>query len=314
MSWSIASTAITNFYKLLYKNNNKRAVIRFFGGEPLLNTKVLFKSLVLANKLSKEYSVYTKYLVNTNGTIANKDISQILKKFKVNLVISLDGLPNINDRCRMLRSGLGTFNLVDKNIKIFQADKNKVYISTVITDKQSALKLNKFIDFLAINNLKFIGVNYEQCYGSCRKSLVASNIIVDLIVKAKKYASEKKIELHGSWDVSLGKIIKGGLSYCGGIGEELSVDWNGDIFPCAGIKIKLGHINCIKDIANKKEYQDIIKRTVGDIKGCAGCEIEGMCCGGCAAESLYIYKDFYKKAPDCEIRKITIRKLIKMFV
>lgn len=311
MTWNIANHAINNFYKFLRKNKTRKATIRFFGGEPLLNISVLLKSLNLADRLSKRYCIKTQYLVNTNGTVANNYISKIFRKFRVKVVISLDGLPEVNDRCRILKSGEGTFNLVNKNIDIFKLAGNQIFISTVITDKMSALRLNKFIDFLVSRDLKFIGINYEQCFKGYRRERMMNKVIINSIIEAKKYALRKKVILHGFWEMPLQRLIKGDLSYCGGIGKEFCVNWKGEIFPCAGIKIKLGNVVGMSNIVHKKNYLKLIKRTVGNIEGCSGCEIEGMCCGGCAAEALSINKNLYSKAPDCGRRKLIMQKLLK---
>ncbi|MDP2934328.1 MAG: radical SAM protein [bacterium] len=310
MSWTIARKAIVNFYKLLTINKLKEANIRFFGGEPLLNPLVVIKSIELASFLSRKYNIKTKYLVNTNGSIANEKLSKVFRKHRVDIIVSLDGLKGINDRYRKLKSGKGTFDLIIRNIAIFQRNQNKIIISTVINNDDSRYQLKKFINFLVNKGIKSVGINYEQCYSREKRRKGMAVFVSRSLIQAKNYAIKEKVNLHGFWELPYLKLIKGSLSYCGGIGRELSVDYKGNVYPCSGIKIRLGTVAEILEIPRKKNYLKIIKRVVGNIKGCKGCEIEAMCSGGCAAEAMYVYRDFYKKAPDCILRKSLTKALI----
>ncbi|GKT20316.1 hypothetical protein ADUPG1_004398, partial [Aduncisulcus paluster] len=106
------------------------------------------------------------------------------------------------------------------------------------------------------------------------------------------------------------KLAKGYVgTHCGGVGSELSVDPQGDVFPCSGIDMKLGSINNFNDLFTSQPYHQLIDRRAGNIENCSGCEIEGFCAGGCFAEFLSSSGKDAETYRDCDLQKLTFKEL-----
>ena len=90
--------------------------ITFFGGEPLL----AWKNIRYICEQTKHKNM--KYLLQTNGTVINDDIVELLKEYNITVTVSLDGPQHIHDYNRVDKHGNGTFEEVMKNIQYMQKE------------------------------------------------------------------------------------------------------------------------------------------------------------------------------------------------
>lgn len=93
---------------------NELKYITFFGGEPLMNPDVI------EYICEKTYQKGMMYLLQTNGTLLDDSILQLLTKYKIDVTVSLDGPKEINDFNRVRQDGKGTYEEILKNICTMQ--------------------------------------------------------------------------------------------------------------------------------------------------------------------------------------------------
>jgi len=114
MSFETGRVALERFFAVY----QEIATLQFFGGEPLLNWKVI-RDLCqygwdLADRLGKPRPVW---MLSTNGTVLNEDILRMISDFNIKVTVSCDGPPEITDRLRPMRSGESTSRLISRNIR-----------------------------------------------------------------------------------------------------------------------------------------------------------------------------------------------------
>ena len=90
--------------------------IFFFGGEPLLNQKVILFCVDYINTLLKDLKGIARYNITTNGTIINNDLLRLFKENIFLINVSVDGLEKIHNNHRKYKSGKPTYNLVISNM------------------------------------------------------------------------------------------------------------------------------------------------------------------------------------------------------
>ena len=117
MSFEIAKQAV-DYYIAGYKeskkmNPYKKGAISFYGGEPLMNFKLIKDIIEYINPCDKDII----FNLTTNGTLLTNEIVDFLVSNKVNITISLDGPEKEHDRNRVFKNGGGTFSTIMKNIK-----------------------------------------------------------------------------------------------------------------------------------------------------------------------------------------------------
>lgn len=97
-------------------------VAHFFGGEPLMNLPALeagIEFLAAANEANLIEKM-PRFAVTTNGTWSNPEVMALLKHWNVGVTISWDGTRDIQDSCRPLRTGAGSYELLAETMERFQ--------------------------------------------------------------------------------------------------------------------------------------------------------------------------------------------------
>ena len=74
----------------------------FFGGEPLMNFDVVKETVAYARSLEKKHGKVFRFTMTTNGVLLTDEIADFLNREMTNVVLSLDGRPEVNDAMRCL--------------------------------------------------------------------------------------------------------------------------------------------------------------------------------------------------------------------
>lgn len=92
--------------------------ILFFGGEPLLNWRII--SLVCSSfeKMANEGKTdMPLFSLITNGTLISPEILSVIKRYITNITVSIDGDKVVNDANRTFPDGTGSFERIASFIK-----------------------------------------------------------------------------------------------------------------------------------------------------------------------------------------------------
>jgi uncharacterized protein len=83
--------------------------IMFFGGEPLLNVKLMERLCEYIEVKTKGLSSKPSIGIITNGTIFDDEVASLLKRYSVYTTVSVDGPEAIHDYSRVYANGRGSF-------------------------------------------------------------------------------------------------------------------------------------------------------------------------------------------------------------
>lgn len=133
MSYEIAKKAL-DYYMSIHKKRVehgyvKKAIVGFYGGEPLLSFE-LIKRIVNYSKIMK---YECDFYITTNGTILDKEIIDFFIDNSFYIAFSLDGNKKNHDRNRVFAEARGTFDCVMTNIKSLQNRKLEKGVKIPIT-------------------------------------------------------------------------------------------------------------------------------------------------------------------------------------
>ena len=124
MTWEVAKKAIDFFAKRTRDSININ--IGFYGGEPLLEYKLIQKCINHCNKIFADKML--SYSITTNGALLSVDIAKYLIDNNVSILVSLDGPKEIQDKSRKFSGdGSGTFQAVFDNIEKIKHDAPEYY-------------------------------------------------------------------------------------------------------------------------------------------------------------------------------------------
>ncbi len=277
MSFDLARQAMESYFQMVDPEHHAVQVI-FFGGEPMLNWEVVQQSLEWLD--SQDRGVPVNKSINTNGTLLAPDHVDFLFRHDCRVLLSLDGLREQNDRCRVYRSGRSSFARATRMLGHLAARPDRVSVISVISG-QSAEELREFVDFLYAAGIRQVIFKPPiLCDGAAGCGAAEEEEETEVLVEAMLYAHGKGMKT-GYED-----LIKPRLAFCQGIGSMLSVEPNGDVYPCpGGILTRLGTVWDLPAIVRTELYQRLALRIAGNIPSCKGCEVEGFCAGGCAGNA-----------------------------
>lgn len=97
-------------------------VVMLFGGEPTIAPDTIrticeffeqYSSLGIIEKMP----IFTMV---TNGTLIDESLARTIKKYNIQVTVSVDGPPEINDQLRVDKTGNGTFAKIERGIKLLQ--------------------------------------------------------------------------------------------------------------------------------------------------------------------------------------------------
>ncbi len=300
--------------------NNEKCFIVFYGGEPILNIETFIDSLKYIDNLKKKNRISKKVsiILSTNGILIKQELLKVLKKYKVYVVVGLDGKRKPNDFYRKDKNNKGTFLKTIEIIKILQKNKIKTGISTAITPK-NAKEANNLSLFLKKYKIKEFGFNVLR--GKDLKFLSSEKNRKEYYNKVAKviinnYLNSKNT---GVVETQMKKRItsfknKACLIDCGGYGNQIVIQPNGDISNCPFLNNKLFNIKNIKNkliINSHAIIKAWRKRLPLYDKKCLDCDAVSICGGGCPWNAKETNKDFIKKDNSvCIINKKIFNLLI----
>lgn len=176
MSWEIAKKSID--FLLNHSIDSEEINIGFYGGEPLLEFNLIKKSIEYAEQIFDGKKLV--FTITTNATLLTNEIIEYFVSHNVDVLISLDGPKEINDKNRVFASsGQGTFDTVLTRInETYQkyANQDKNISVNMVMDPQN--------DFDDINSI-FTNHNVFN------KILVRSTIVDDSVNPEKIVFTEK---------------------------------------------------------------------------------------------------------------------------
>lgn len=91
----------------------------FHGGEPLLGG--LAQLLQYVTTVEEEFAdsgIFCKMAIQSNGILFDKSIGELLLKKRINLGISIDGPPSVNDQYRVYHNGQGSTKDLEKKLAL----------------------------------------------------------------------------------------------------------------------------------------------------------------------------------------------------
>lgn len=99
---------------IFYANNALNELVTpqvtFFGGEPMLKYKSIIKPLV--EFIRETYGDF-ELSITTNGTLNNEEVYGFFKENDVGMLLSLDGMKEIQDFNRPFHNGKGSYDKID---------------------------------------------------------------------------------------------------------------------------------------------------------------------------------------------------------
>lgn len=307
---------------MLFENSNdtnEDICIGFYGGEPLLNKKLIKEIVEYSKVKSIEYDKNVIFAMTCNGTLMDIDTAQYIVENNFNIIFSIDGPEEIHNENRVFANGKGSFQSAIQGVKNYQYVKEKngkeienPLVFNMVVDGQDVLgKYTKIQNF--INNNEWLPENLQILITAIDLGPEESEYILPMSIEEREI-TKNKIDPSLYWlrkqntnrkektiiDQALYKglerihkrlcidkpVIHYGMNGCCVPGKQrMYVTVDGEIYPCekTGNIPSLGNVEKGFDIDKIKKFyiKDFINESSEYCKNCWAINLCGLCYTNC---------------------------------
>ena len=327
MSFEVGKRALD--FLVENSGSRKNLEVDFFGGEPLMNFRVVKDLVAYARSIEKEKGKNFRFTLTTNGVQIDQDVIDFVNRECSNVVLSLDGRKEVHDRFRVDYAGNGSWEkIVPKFQELVKARGGKDYYmrGTFTHANPDFLK-----DIQQMLDLGFTELSMEPVV--CAKGDPSELTQEDLPIVLEQYEKLAQLMLerdkegrpftfyHYMIDLTGGPCIYKRISGCGSGTEYMAVTPWGDLYPCHQFvgeeAFKLGNI--WEGVTNREAQQQFADCNVYAHPECRDCWARLYCSGGCAANAYHatgsvtgVYEygcTLFRKRMECAIAVAVARAL-----
>ena len=295
MSFEVGRRALD----FLVENSGTRRNLEvdFFGGEPLMNWQVVKDLVAYARSIEKDAGKNFRFTLTTNGVLLDDEVTEFCNREMHNVVLSLDGRKEVNDRFRVDVAGNGSYERIVPNFQRFVAARgDKSYYMRGTYTHYNPDFTN---DLFHMADLGFTELSMEPvvCAPDDPCALTEEDFPVlceqyELLAKdmLRRWREGRPITFyHYMIDLKHGPCVYKRISGCGSGTEYMAVTPWGELFPCHQFvgdpKYSLGNIwDGVTNTAAQDEFRHCNAYSRPD---CKDCWARLYCSGGCAANSYH---------------------------
>jgi len=313
------------------ERNLKHVKVQVWGGEPLLAIDKLEYVYTFFQNTDIELSID----VETNGSLVTENLAKKLYDMHINVGISIDGLQNHQDIQRRLVNGNSSYDLVKKGIKNLQKYYKNCLGGIAVVTKYNYRDVEKMIKYFAeelkLSNMKFnivrdnpnanqenIGLDIEEVEWFANELF---NVVKKYNVEQNKFNEANIMTRYNNL------MERTNNNYCtskgcrGGI-NLISIDMQGDIYPCEMMDyeaVKIGSIYQENNLSTNKDLVENVKKAKKEniyfrkktIDECLSCPWKYFCEGGCRSRIVYSNGKMKYDEIECAFNKIMYEKIIE---
>ena len=322
MSYEVGRKALD--FLIANSGNRHNLEVDFFGGEPLMNWQVVKDLVAYGRAQEKPYNKRFRFTVTTNGVLLNDEIQDFINQEMDNVVLSLDGRKEVNDRMRPFRNGKGSYDLIVPKFQKLAESRNqeKYYIRGTFTREN----LDFAEDILHFADLGFKKMSMEPVVGDESDPYAIRREDLPAVMKEYDHLAQIMVEreksgkgfhfFHFMIDLDGGPCVVKRLSGCGSGTEYLAVTPWGDLYPCHQFvgqeEFLMGNVD---DGIVKPEIADEFRSlNVYSKESCKNCFAKFYCSGGCMANSYHFHgtlQDTYETGCEMERKRVECAIMIK---
>ena len=296
-------TAMASVDLLIAEAIGRKSVhITFFGGETLMNFKLLRDVVAYANEATNAAGKDITYSLTTNATLLTPEIVTFLSDNRIGVTVSMDGPPELQDKHRVFKNGKGSYAAIEPRLRTLIAHHKTRAITARVTLTEGVTDVVRIFRHLK-DDLGFHEVGFAPVTtGETRAYSLDGNGMDSVLAQFNSLADvwleyALRGESHGFTNVSetISELISGvNKSHPCGAGLGLmGVSPSGDLSPCHRFTDadthSMGHVSIGIDRVKQGDF--LAKGHVQAKYDCQSCWARPLCAGGCHHEAFVRYGD-----------------------
>lgn len=319
MSFEVGKQALD--FLIAHSGTRRNLEVDFFGGEPLMNWAVVKNLVAYAREREREAGKNFRFTLTTNGVLVDDEVIAFCNREMNNVVMSLDGRKEVNDRFRVNYAGKGSYDAIVPKFQSFakaRGDRNYYIRGTYTHHNTDFLQ-----DILHMADLGFKELSMEPVVTApgdpCALTEGDLPILFEQYEKLAAEMLNRQREgrpfrfYHYTIDLAHGPCVYKRLSGCGSGTEYLAVTPWGEFYPCHQFvgdpAYSMG--NVWDGVTNAELREKFRGCNVESRPECDDCWAKLYCSGGCAANAYHATGDIrgvyeygcrlFKKRIECAI-------------
>ena len=284
-----------------HSGTRRNLEVDFFGGEPLMNFEVCKQLVAYARSIEKERGKNFRFTLTTNGINLTDEVMDWANKECYNVVLSLDGRKEVNDRFRKDIQNVGSYDRIvpkfQKLVKSREGLPDKTYYMRGTFTHFNPDFTNDL--FHMADDLGFTELSMEPVVAPMDSPSALTEEDFPVICEQYEILAKEMLRrekegkpitfYHYMIDLEHGPCIYKRISGCGSGTEYMAVTPWGDLYPCHQFvgdeRYKLGDI--WNGVTNPDLQDEFKLCNVYARPDCKDCWAKLYCSGGCAANAMH---------------------------
>jgi uncharacterized protein len=283
-------------FMLRESRDNRKAHMTFFGGETLMNFPVLKSTMEYARRRAAEEGKEVDFSLTTNATLLRPDVIEFLADNRVGVTISIDGPEEIQDKFRVFKNGMGSYDVAAPKIKALLQRHRTRPIGARVTLTRQTLDVGRIYRHLT-DDMGFWEVGFAPVTTAQHRGYAISDDgFDDLLSQFRALADDyKRAALenrhHGFSNVreTLQELHQGhAKAYPCGAGLGLmGVATDGNVALCHRFAGSDDHrLGDVRDGVSWQRQQEFLEtHHINEKTDCQSCWARPICAGGCYHEA-----------------------------
>lgn len=295
MSVETAKKAID--YVIKRSGPRKNIEIDLFGGEPTMIMDTVKEIIQYARDNEAKWNKNIRFTMTTNATLLTDDMMDYMDKEMGNIILSLDGRKEVNDRVRIKVDGSGSYDDILPNIKkmISKRTKGKTYYVRGTFTRENTDFYNDVVSMLneGFREISIEPVVLEDGHPLALREEDLPTIfdnydkLYNEMLRRKKEGDEFTF-YHFNIDIQGGPCVYKRISGCGAGFEYVAITPQGEVYPCHQFvgkeEYKLGSV--YDDTFDKELSKKFKMAHIYNKPKCKECWARFYCSGGCQANNV----------------------------
>jgi uncharacterized protein len=172
-------TVVAAFTKIFASGwSSPYLTIIWHAGEPLVLPTSYYQSAFEAIEQLRPASLQVRHAIQTNGMLITKDWCDFIRKWRIDVGVSVDGPKHIHDFNRVTRSGGGTFDRSIAGVRLLRQEKIPFHVISVLSEK-SMNSPEEMLAFYISEGIEDVCFNVEESEGNHVSGLLSGSDPVD---------------------------------------------------------------------------------------------------------------------------------------
>jgi uncharacterized protein len=278
---------------------HETVTVVFFGGEPLMNFRLIRDTVEYATQAGKAAGKKVDFSMTTNATYLTPEIINFLRDHRIGVSVSIDGPRKFHDLRRTYKNGLGSYDMIHPRIMALLREHKTRPVAARVTLTHGVTAINEIFDHLSgmgFDEVGFAPVTSADLDDYALTPDELWHVLEEFGKLTAKYVAAASTSRHlgfSNLTNSLVDLHNGVVKAypCGAGLGLLGVGSTGNLYLCHRFlesdKHQIGTLDSGVDRAKQAEFVALTHLSAKP--PCRNCWVRNICSGGCHHEGYKRY-------------------------